>query len=103
MVFKFTDRLQRPGSFENALKKSKELGSEVVWLTGKPYFVVDPTTMLVYLRLDFGKENNALIESGQLVLDESSPYTVDPEAQARCDKRNKKKAKNSTRVWHDKI
>ena len=85
--------------FERAREKARTKGSDTVRVYGTPCLVIDPTTMLVYFELRFSDEIAKKIKNGELIMRPNAPHAIDKETQKKMKDKEKRKLKNSTKVW----
>ena len=85
--------------FENAQKTAKRKGSEIVRVYGIPRLVVDLETKLVYLDFQFSSDITEKLRNGTLVIPKDVPSQIDEPTQKLMKEKEKRRLKNSTRVW----
>jgi len=96
----FHSRDLRPTqSFERAKEKADAKCSKVVRVYGIPRLVVDMETKLVYFDLGFSDEITKKIQNGELVIKSDVPFLIDEETQKKMDNKEKRRLKDSTKVW----
>lgn len=96
----FHGRNYRPTkSFEVAVANAEKKGSEIARIYGIPRFVIDLKTNLVYLGYEFSPEVTEKIVNGILALPKGIAMYIDPETQRIMSDRQKRKLKNSTKVY----
>jgi|AntAceMinimDraft_16_1070373.scaffolds.fasta_scaffold159766_1 hypothetical protein len=96
----FHSRCLRPTqSFKRACLKAREEGSGIVRVYGIPKLVMDPKTKLIYLKLDFSEDISKRIQSGKLTMKLNTPLIIDKETKIKIANKEKRRLKNSTRVW----
>ncbi len=94
--------LRSTQSFEHAKQKAHAKGSKIIRVYGIPRLVVDTETKLLYLGLEFSKDITEKIRNGELVMMPNTPHSIDEDTQKIITKKQKKRLKNSTRVWRKK-
>ena len=105
-VFQATDitmhgRDFRPSQkFENSLKRAPDGTILSGRVYGIPRLVVDPDTGLVYLGHQFSREITEKFLDGTIEMPKDISIVIDEETQNRMKEKDKRKLKNSTRVWH---
>lgn len=96
----FHSRNQEPTqSFERALKKALKKGSKEVRIYGRPQVIEDPKTGLICIVLHFSDEITKKIQDGTLIIKEDLPWFIDQETCEKMQNKEKRRLKNSTRVW----
>jgi hypothetical protein len=96
----FHSRGLRPTqNFERAKETADAKCSKIVRVYGIPSLSIDPKTNLVYFNLNFSDEITRKIHSGELVMQPNTPFLIDEETQRKMDNKEKRKLKDSTRVW----
>jgi predicted house-cleaning NTP pyrophosphatase (Maf/HAM1 superfamily) len=96
----FHSRDLRPTqSFERAKEKADAKCSKIVRVYGIPNLVIDPETNLVYFNLGFSDEITKKIQNGELVIKSDTPFLIDEETQKKMDNKEKRRLKDSTKVW----
>ena len=96
----FHSRDLRPTqSFERAKERAHKKGSKIVRVYGIPKLMIDMETKLVYLGLQFSDKITKKIQNGELLMKPDTPYIVDEETQKKMADKEKRKLKNSTKVW----
>lgn len=91
--------LRTTQSFERAKEKADAKCSKIVRIYGIPSLVMDPETNLVYFKLNFSDEITKKIQNGELVMQPNTPFLIDEETQKKMANKEKRKLKDSTRVW----
>ena len=86
-------------SFERAQEKARKKGSDIVRAYGIPRLVLDEENKCIRLNLIFSDEITKKIQSGELVLESNMPHFIDKETQVKMANKEKRRLKNSTRVW----
>lgn len=105
IVFESTDitfhsrRFRPTQSFARALQKAQSNGSSEVRAYGIPRVVRDPKTNREYLALEFSKDITERILNGELMMKSDMPIIIDEETQSKMIEKEKRRLKNSTRVW----
>jgi len=100
----FHSRDQRPTmDFGKALKKAQKNGSKEVRCYGLPVFRLNTKTGAVELGFAFGGEVADKIRSGELEIQDGMDWEYDEDTKKALAQIKKKKLKNSTRTWHNKI
>jgi hypothetical protein len=96
----FHSRDLRPTqSLERAKEKARKKGSDIVRIYGNFRLIIDPETMLVYPDYHFSEEITKKIKNGELVIKPDTPKLIDEETQKKMIDKEKRKLKNSTKVW----
>jgi|SRR3989344_4042982 len=85
--------------FENAQKKAEAKNSKVIRVYGVPQFLLERETGLIYLSYRFSEDITKKIMDGTLVFPKGTPTLIDPETQKFIKAKEKRRLKNSTRVW----
>ena len=86
-------------SFERAKEKAHVKGSKVVRVYGIPRLMIDMETKLIYLGFQFSDEITKKIQSGELVMKPNTPYIIDEETKKKMADKEKRRLKNSAKVW----
>lgn len=86
-------------SFARAQEKARTKDSKVVRVYGIPRLVIDTETKLMHLGFQFSEDITRRIQNGELVMQKNTPWTVDEETQKKIADKEKRRLKNSTRVW----
>jgi hypothetical protein len=94
-------RFLRPtDTFEKAEHRAVEKGSNIIRVYGTPVLVLDRNTNLIYLRYQFSKDITEKILNGTLIFPKNITPVIDKETQKLINDKEKRKLKNSTKVWH---
>ena len=93
-------RILRPtDTFENAKRRAIKKGSEVIRVYGFLRFVLDTDTCLIYTAYQFSKDITEKLVNGTLQLPKGMPTIIDDETKKLIEEKEKRRLKNSTRVW----
>jgi hypothetical protein len=95
-------KLRSTVDFSNALKKARNKGSTEVRCYGTPVFGIDTKTNEIRIGVIFEGDVADKIRSGELQVSSNSDWKIDDETQKIIKDKEKRRLKNSTRVWHNK-
>jgi len=96
----FYSRGLRPTqSFDRARQKTRDEDSNIVRVYGTLESVIDPKTKAKYIKLNFPDDIIKMFQSGELVMKPNTPIIVDKETKIKMVNKEKRRLKNSTRVW----